>query len=258
MNQYGIRADMQAAPRTAPVGPLGGLNLNALAASAAQETGTRVAGSKGLIDDYLSSVLGQQQAGIGAEADRDVRLQDFAAQQQVSRQAFLDALEDRRISAEQSGDNVRIQAQVDEGKRARDFTGNQNELTRAFETGQAAVNRTQRISEMQEASRLGIDEMLQRALLEQELTKPKLSDFGAESISPTRGRVLAQEGALDRHRQGNPDQWQRDLAAVRKIVEKNGSDPGKLMGALRKKFKGGGSDWVSLALWELGYQPPGE
>lgn len=230
---------------------LGGINLAALGQQATAESGTRIAGQKSIMDSYLASILGEQSAQNAAGSERDLRMQSFRSSQNLLAQAAEEDEMRRRQAAQQSGDSTRIAAMHGEGARNRAFGGEQADLDRAFELGSAAVNRNRFADE----ARITTDEGFRRALMEKQFSAPSLADFGDAAIDPLRGQLLDREGTLDGYRNANPEQWSRDLNAVRGIVGKHGADPNKLLNELRKKYGSGGADWASLALWELGYAP---
>jgi len=100
---------------------------------------------------------------------------------------------------------------------------------------------------------------------DEEAEWPKLGDFGADMVSPYRGRALIKERASGKGQGllGNllqsavraplTDKQRQDLG---KIVAKYGESPVTVYEAARKYFKGN-DERASVALWHLGYVPAG-
>lgn len=214
--------------------PLGGLDLMAINRSGQAETGTRIANQKSLLQAYLDDVLGLQSGEIGAMTERDKRLQDFERGQAAMRTAAAQWAADRAASG---GEAERTFAS-DEARKDREQKDWVREQTQGFELGYAAGPKPP------------------------EEQGPQLSDFGAQTVDPNRGGLLAPQ--MQTWAVQNPDIYGTVMQEVARQVHDN-ADPGAVMVNLSKMFGpnpesfkgskgkkyGNLQEVASYALWQL-------
>lgn len=222
-----------------------GLDLAALATQGMAENDARLAGGRSLLDAYLNSVLENQEAGYAAGAERDTRMFDFQRQQALMADSLARRGQDQ--VGELQGERQRWEAEQAALQRA--FLASQSQREQAFELGQAAAGE----DDWMERERFQTDEAIRQAVtlmgLEEEASRPRLSDFGSQSVNPYRGQAIL--GELQRGGYNRSPLTREERRAAQEVIRRHGSDPAKTVQAMQELF--GHAGRASIALFDLGY-----
>lgn len=230
---------------------LGGLDLAALAQGGVTESTLRAQGSEQQMASYLASMLAEQRGLLGSQEEAQERDLVF----QAAQQALEHALARREADLQEAAARARMA-----------FEAQQAHLDRKTRASIAAADRAASGSAADDWYARQIfqtDENIRQAMalaaLEEEMSKPRLSDFGNQEINAYRGEALANSGYKPGG--GGKGLFGRvaaatrpliDRAAVQYAVEKYGNDPSVLSAALRR-YAPGRSKELSYALYDLGY-----
>lgn len=230
----------------------GGLDLGALAAQGTAESSARARGSEAQMASYLASMLAEQRGLLGSQEEAQERDLVF----QAAQAALEQALARREADLQEAAARARMA-----------FEQQQGNLDRQSRASIAAADRAASSAAEDDwyaRQRFQTDENIRQAMIlaamEEEMAKPRLSDFGSNEINAYRGEALANEGykpSTGKRSLLNPNIWgmvrpAADKAVTAKAAEQYGNDPAVLAAALRRYAPTRSKD-MSYALYDLGY-----
>lgn len=229
---------------------VGGLDLGALAQQGTAESSARARGSEAQMASYLASMLQEQRGLLGSQEQAQERDLVF----QAAQAALEQALARREADLQEAAARARMA-----------FEQQQGNLDRQSRASIAAADRAASSAAEDDwyaRQRFQTDENIRQAMalaaLEEEMGKPRLSDFGPDEINAYRGEALAREGYKPSAGKGffgrvvGAARTVMDKAYISKAVEAYGNDPNVLSAALRRYAPNRDED-LSYALYNLGY-----
>jgi hypothetical protein len=228
------------------------LDLNAVGQAAMQETDHRLDNQRHLATAAIAQQLAQQQGALAASRQAADRQFTFADQQrQLNEAAARASLAARQAAESSESDAARQQEIEDREAENREWYRRQRFMAGMDATGR---HRDRRWAREDQADALA---------LEEELSLPRIADFGNSQVMGSRGQALLREGgrrpSVRMMRSDRGRDWtERVRNEIRPHVQSGDSDAA-LQAAL-EFFRGLGhnrraDEMASIALYDLGFLP---